>query len=141
MRLLRASLEATEPVSPYRKGPAGTAEKAHSELVRLRANGVCQRCGRHVGYEGLQAAHIIRRSRAATRVDERNAWALCPPCHSIVDINGVEFMALLVRTVGVAVYDELHALNASPRPWRASDWAAEAKRLRALINDLKGAPR
>lgn len=121
---------------PYRKGPAGSAEKLHSEVVRMRAGGVCERCGQAAV---LQCAHIIRRSRAATRTDERNGWGLCVPCHWTVDDNPTAHHNLVERTIGFELYDELRAKNDNPRPWRKSDWQAETKRLRALLNELKAA--
>lgn len=121
-------------MSPYRKGPAGTAEKLHSQVVRMRANGICERCGQ---VADLQAAHIIRRSRAATRTDERNGWGLCAPCHWIVDDDPGQHSALVERTIGLELYAELRAKNDYPRPWRASDWRAETKRLRGLLNEMK----
>ena len=121
-------------MSPYRKGPAGTAEKLHAEYVRLRAGGICQRCHRPAV---LQCAHLIRRSRSATRTDEMNGAGLCAICHFYVDSDPVAMAGFIEGYIGLEAYEQLKAKNAVSRVWHASDWQAETKRLRGLINELK----
>lgn len=120
----------------YRKGPAGTAEKIHAEYVRLRAGGVCQRCHRPAVVE---CAHLIRRSRAATRTDEMNAAGLCRGCHATVDADPVEMAAFIEDFIGRDAWAALKAKNDRPRVWYSSDWRAETARLRGLLNALKDA--
>lgn len=122
----------------YGTGDRAKATKLHSQLVRLRAEGCCQRCGKHVGYGGLQAAHIIRRTFAATRTDERNAWATCPRCHFHLDQNPDEFMAFVAQWPGMAVFAELKA-KAREGVGRKVDWPAEVDRLRLLVRELEAA--
>lgn len=114
---------------PYRKGPAGTAEKLHSELVRSR--GACERCG---SPGPLECAHIVRRRYVATRTCERNAWCLCHHCHRIVDEDPTEFYDLIEATIGREGFTLLknQALG-NTKVWRESDWREECGRLRELL--------
>jgi 5-methylcytosine-specific restriction endonuclease McrA len=86
----------------YGKGLRGKATRLHSLVVRAR--GRCERCG---STQSLQAAHIIPRRYAATRVDPVNAWCLCAACHLRTTEWASEHMALVEQTIGLAAYEEL----------------------------------
>lgn len=111
------------------KGPKGKADRLCSQLVRSR--GACQKCG---STRDLQAAHIISRRFSATRSDERNLWCLCAKCHRRFHDHPDEHMAFVASTIGLDLFRELkeRALT-NPRPWKDSDWQAEAARLEALL--------
>jgi 5-methylcytosine-specific restriction endonuclease McrA len=107
-----------ETMSIYGKGAKGRADKLFSQVVRAR--GACERCG---SPHNLQCAHIITRSRNATRCDLRNAWCLCARCHLRLTHWPVEHAEFAMDTIGPDVYAELKALaEAPPRAWRESDW-------------------
>lgn len=118
---------------PYSKGPRGTAERLHSEIVRQR--GACERCG---STYKLECAHIVRRWRATTCTDIGNAWCLCGPCHDLVDEWADEFMALVIRTIGRTGYERLRR-KAEEGLFRKVDWRDEVKRLRAIKNGSEAA--
>ena len=104
------------------------ATRYHSLIVRAR--GACQRCGRS---NDLQCAHIIKRSRTATRTDLKNAWCLCSQCHWKVDNDAYEFWALVRKTISESGYvdlrDRAEHYTRSPGTF---DWVAERDRLREL---------
>ena len=70
-------------------------------LVKLRADGHCKRCGKCVGTENLAAAHLYGRKRKVVRWDLRNVWAVCdnPPigmkCHMTIDNNPLAKASLM----------------------------------------------
>lgn len=136
-------------MTTWGKGPRGKATMLHSYVVRSR--GACEMCGRPgedlvvavpklgklvLPIGGLQAAHIVSRSYAATRTDETNAWALCPAHHRRLTQHPEEHVWFATRTLGEAGYAELRAkayqgLNAKP-----AFWQAEIDRLTALLAEV-----
>ena len=108
------------------KGAKAKADKLFSQLVRSR--GVCERCGER---SDVVTAHILGRRFSATRTDERNAWALDPTCHYVVDNWPDEKMRLVEETIGLEVYAELRAKAESTV--RRFDWPAEVERLKGLL--------
>ena len=120
------------------RNPWGTCDTYFSKLVRAR--GQCERCGTT---QNLECAHVIRRRHVGNpdlgfslRCCEDNAWALCRPCHYIVDNDAVQFTELVDRTIGRAKYEELLIIKNSPhRRWSDKDRAAERDRLRALLKE------
>jgi ferredoxin len=115
-----------------------TCDRYVAQLVRAR--GACERCG---SSGPLEAAHIIRRrylgdpDGIALRHNEDNLWALCRPCHRIVDEDAVQFSLLVEKTIGFELYAELQAAkNAPHRPWREKDWQRERARLKVLLKQL-----
>jgi len=107
------------------KGAKARADRLFSQLVRSR--GLCERCGVR---DDVVTAHIIGRRFSKTRTDERNAWALDPTCHYVVDNFPDEKMGLVEDTIGMGVYDELRAKAESIST--KMDWDAEVVRLSAL---------
>lgn len=104
---------------------AAECDRLHSELVRAR--GRCERCGTA---HGLECAHIVRRRYGLTRHRLDNAWALCHYCHRTVDLDALEFMALVRRTIGAPAYVELQA--DARRTDRRPDWDATLAGLREI---------
>ncbi len=96
-------------MSIYGKGLRGKATRLHAELVRGRG-----RCENDLGYgpghsDRLECAHIITRSRPATRVDLANAFCLCSACHRYFTAWPVEFGRFVVDKIGADAYDDLRA--------------------------------
>ncbi len=91
------------------------------------ARGSCQRCG--ASNNPLECAHIIRRRFSWTRTDERNAWALCHFCHTIVDTHISEFMALVADTIGWELFLELEEKSKRRDKFR---WDDELERWKAM---------
>jgi len=54
--------------------------------VRAKCNNRCAICG---GIDGLEAHHVIKRSRILTRWDHRNGILLCLACHREAHIDPV----------------------------------------------------
>lgn len=119
----------------YGVGDKGKATKLHSLIVRSR--GSCERCG-DADYSKLQCAHIIRRTYAWTRTDERGAWALCARCHFHLDNHPDEFMHFVRETIGMAQFDRLkrRALDGVNKKF---DWPAEVARLAAIWKEMEQA--
>lgn len=112
----------------YAKGVKGRADKLFSLVVRSR--GRCQRCG---STQELQCAHILGRSRNATRTDEANAWALCRSCHLTTTHRLEEHMQLVVDTIGMDAFWELKAKAEAGVKVNDAYWLAECVRLTALL--------
>jgi hypothetical protein len=114
-----------------RKGDAGKADLLFSRLVRSR--GACERCGQ----PATDTAHIVRRRYSATRCDERNAWALCRPCHRLTEEFPDEFMHLVDCTIGRGLYEELRRIaEAGLATSSRLFWRGEVERLTARCVEL-----
>lgn len=116
----------------YGTGSKGKATVLHSKIVRARADGRCERCGR--SDRALECAHIVGRRFAATRTDEHNAWALCHGCHSYLTENPFEHVLLAIRTLGD---DGYRALLAKAYAGSKMKWDVELARLQALSVELE----
>ena len=77
------------------------------KYIRLISGGYCKRCGRYVGIENIEVAHMYRRRRKTVRWDLRNVYPLCRDnpatgkqgCHSIVDNSETFHKASFLRDV------------------------------------------
>ncbi len=58
-------------------------EKRTRQIVLERAEGACERCGRH---PGTDQHHLVNRS-AGGKWEPSNIVLLCRPCHSWVGLN------------------------------------------------------
>lgn len=112
------------------KGAKGSCDRYWQRIIKR--DQTCERCG--MGGSRFDAAHIIPRRFAKTRTDERNGWCLCPTCHYKVDNFADEHQALVERTIGTLVYDELKQIALDTR--RKMDWDSERDRLRELCREL-----
>jgi 5-methylcytosine-specific restriction endonuclease McrA len=115
----------------YGRGARGKATRLHSLLVRSR--GQCEACG---STRSLQTAHIISRRYAATRTDERNAFALCAACHMRFTDHADEWLEFVDRTIGRAEYDRLKQKALAGCKSTDSFWLAECERLQALLREV-----
>lgn len=84
-----------------------------SNLVRERADYVCERCGaeKRECPAGLDCAHYIGRGCHATRFHARNAFALCSGCHSYFDSRASHFYRWTVSHLGNGVERALFDLS------------------------------
>lgn len=118
----------------YGKAEKAKATKLHSLYVRMRDNFTCRWCGvnRESGKQ-IQCAHIISRSIAATRTDERNAIALCASCHWKQSKNPLVWARWLEDEFGREYLDDLLARGV---PGVSVDWKSECVRLQDAIDYL-----
>lgn len=108
----------------YGKGLKGKATKLHAELIRGR--GRCENCGKTAG---LQCAHIVTRTRNATRVDPSNAFCLCAGCHWTFTHNPFQWVDFVVGKIGRDAYDELERRSKSPVKANDAYWQEWIDRL------------
>jgi len=68
-------------------------DKLWAEVIKLRDNYTCQRCGKKYkpGDRGLDAAHVVSRRYRATRYLPANGVALCTGCHLFLHARPDEF--------------------------------------------------
>lgn len=132
----------TKPITRTRKTSAAK-EKAratvlHSKYVRAR-DGRCVRCGRSEGVQ-LQCAHIVGRSSAYTRTDDRNAATLCAGCHHTLTHAPHEHVVFFTEWLGGwGEYQRLidKAREGLGKTLRADYWQAEIARLQSLLAALE----
>lgn len=67
-----------------------------SKVVKVRARGRCERCGR----QGEHAHHIFTRRAKSTRYELANSCFLCLSCHSFAHNNPIEFKAWVEERMG-----------------------------------------
>lgn len=106
-----------KPRRPTLTADKNAATALHSLIVRAR--GACQRCGvgcacpqrpaKHLPRPAcpLECSHIMSRSFAATRTDERNAFCLCSGCHREFTANPIGHAAFASELLGVLVLHDL----------------------------------
>lgn len=82
-------------------------DQAFSVLIRERAGGLCERCGKKPEKSGLHAAHIFSRRHKATRHDSDNALALCMGCHFWGHRNPTEFLLWVQDRMGAEAFEAL----------------------------------
>ena len=122
-------------VAKVRKTPTATlkrkAVRLHSEYVRAR-DGRCMRCGKR---DGLQCAHMVRRTYAATVTDELNARALCGSCHLFIDSHHFESVVFWSEQFGVEHYERTRAkaYAGKGQTMKSAFWLGEIERLERLI--------
>jgi len=75
-------------------------DKLFSEVIRLRANGYCERCHKYVKNEGINASHFYGRVRHSTRWDEDNVQGICSPCHAGFHDNRLSYFEWLFHRLG-----------------------------------------
>lgn len=117
-----------------KKGDAGHADALFSRIIRSR--GYCQYpdCYNAGPYD---TAHLIGRSRRATRCVEDNAACLCRTHHQLIDSWFDEKERVVDATIGRARYDELKLLANTPSKLNATQfWAGELTRLKARCVEL-----
>jgi hypothetical protein len=58
-------------------------DKLFSEVIRLRANGFCPKCGMYYKVDEIVPAHFYSRTLKSTRWYEDNVQGVCPSCHAL----------------------------------------------------------
>lgn len=116
----------------YGKGLKGRATKLHSLVVRAR--GVCECCG-DTYYPNLQCAHIVTRSRNATRTDENAALCLCRSCHMRFTHDGLEWVRFVDAYLGAGTHDEIQRRSKGGVKANDAFWQGEIDRLSALLKE------
>jgi hypothetical protein len=113
-----------------------------SELVRMRANWTCERCGVHYGEEAkgeLDCSHVYGRRNKSVRVHPDNALCACRNCHQHLGENPIDHAELVKKIIGRERYERLTLLANKPTKFTTFDrevihthYLDEKKRMRAL---------
>lgn len=102
-------------VKPKRRSATGikrdSADIMFSRMIRERSGYQCQRCGaqHEPNSSGLHCAHMFSRRIKATRLDPKNAAALCFGCHQYLDSHPNEKLAFFRELLGTVDFDALEA--------------------------------
>lgn len=75
-----------------------TLDNLVRQYIRLISGGYCKRCGKYVGIENVEVAHLYRRNRKTVRWDFRNVYPLCKNnpatgkkgCHQTIDEDHIK---------------------------------------------------
>ena len=86
--------------------------------IYLMSGGYCKRCGRYVGEEFIEAAHMFKRRRKTVRWDYRNVYPLCKNdvrtgkvgCHQIVDNDPFQLTSFIYDIMSREEVEELQEL-------------------------------
>ena len=99
-----------------------------SELVRERANWICESCAIELRHEPkrMHCAHIYSRRHVRIRHDPINAFCLCAKCHFEYTDKPLEFATFTVQKIGQAMADQLSILARTVHK-RPKGWEKEAK--------------
>lgn len=95
--------------------------------IRLSSGGYCQRCGKYVGIENIEVAHLYRRGRKTVRWDLRNTYPLCKNnpatgkkgCHQIIDedhIRKASFQYDVMTSEEVAELERIATMTVKQYP-------------------------
>ena len=112
-------------------------DKDFSKFIRLRADGVCEYCGKYVGFAKLQCAHFHGRRKWITRCDPDNASALCYSCHNYLDEHPPKHDAFYRKRLGTERYDELNIRSEIVKRRTAEDVVVITKDLKEKIKLLE----
>ena len=84
-------------------------DKMFAELIQLRSNGYCAKCGKYFGFEGINPCHFyVRKNFFSVRWDEDNVSDLCTPCHDFFDLHKSQFRKWLKDRLGEDSFEALH---------------------------------
>jgi len=75
-----------------------------SYLIKLRANGICEYCGK----VGSQTSHFHSRRKRSVRWDMDNACWLCFSCHMFLDGNPYVHTEFFKKRLGSERFEELN---------------------------------
>ena len=112
-------------------------DKLFTQLMRIKYDFTCQKCGRKPKLSNLGVSHYHGRGRENTRYDEENCTLLCNiPCHR--EWGGekrAEYTAFMVKNLGQKDYDllMLRAHLYSKRDDKAVEMV-----LKAQLEELQG---
>lgn len=112
-----------------------------SELVRERADWVCEFCRRNYRFDhhGLHCSHLFGRAKQSVRLHPENAFAHCMRCHDNLGQHPVDFAEWARVQLGEQRYLKLQYLASKPTKFTKADreamhkhYLAEKKRLLAM---------
>lgn len=98
------------------------SDKVLDDLVRkckrLLSGGYCKRCGKYVGIENIEVAHIYRRRRKTVRWDLRNVYPLCKNnpstgkkgCHEEIDNDQIKLVSFMYDVMTRKEVEDLQRL-------------------------------
>lgn len=81
--------------SDSKRGEIKALDALCREIVMLRDNNTCQKCGRT---DRIQWAHIVTRGIQSMRWEPDNSFALCQGCHYHGHLNPLQFMLWFTQT-------------------------------------------
>jgi len=77
-----------------------STDQIFSKVIRLMADGKCQRCLRPTEFKRLQCAHFHGRGNKKVRWDLDNACGLCYGCHAYLDSRFQEKYEFVEKYLG-----------------------------------------
>ena len=85
------------------------ADAKFSDYIRLRDEGICQRCKsqNEVKSQGYHCSHFWGRGNKGTRFDPENAVGLCFKCHQVFGSNPWEHAEFFIKRLGQEKFDAL----------------------------------
>lgn len=119
-----------------------TLDTLFSHYIRARSEWTCDRCGKE--YErksqGLHASHFFSRRHHGTRWDERNCFAHCYSCHSLLGGNPLLFTEWATKQLGTEVIEDLRLIALQPARLRDKDKREIAAELREKLRSIGEEP-
>jgi len=109
-------------------------DKLFSEVIRLRANGFCEHCGRWVGFDKIDPSHYLVRANKNLRWDEDNVFGLKHECHMFFDLHKTEFTAWVFGRLGIQRFDRLVLKHTTIQKL---DYITIKSQLETRLNELK----
>lgn len=83
-------------------------DQLFSKVVRLRADGKCQRCLKVTEFNRLQCCHFHGRANKKVRWDLTNAIACDYGCHAFIDSRPMDKWELFKKVFGEAEIEKLN---------------------------------
>ena len=86
-----------------------TTDDLFSDIVRIRANWICERCHRDFKNEKeiFDCSHFVTRGNKRLRWDFENASAICRGCHKYFEKNHDDHVEFMIKKLGQEKYDAL----------------------------------
>jgi len=108
------------------------------EIVRLRDNDTCQKCGKTVYGSNSQPSHVIAKGRCLLlRWDLLNVKLLCNSCHRWWHLNPINAASWFADRFP-SRYDYVKQYEYKLSRMRMSDFQQIESLLKAKLQDLKG---
>lgn len=108
------------------------AWKVFSLYIRLKAvkeagqpqtgMGRCYTCGSYKDVKDLDAGHWLQGRHNSVMFDERNVHPQCTACNRFKHGNLIEYTMQMQKEYGMAVCEDLRALNNESKPMKTSDY-------------------
>ena len=109
-------------------------DKLFSEVIRLRANGFCEHCGKWVKVEGIVASHYYGRIRKSVRWDEDNVQGICNQCHLDFHNDHMDYFNWLYIRLGA---ERLCSLADKAETIMKFDYESLRESLKSRIKELE----